>query len=1061
MRKLKIGFLFTACVLVFSIQTQGSETQNPGFENGLKNWTSFIYGSAVPSGYVTIDNSDYETGTASARINFPVGYEANDFGGIQQSTAVTAGTTYLASVAIKFQNAASCHMKVVWRNGSSEIQTDWLMYGEEGSGTSDGWQTRNVALSAPANATTATLMILERSAQDPSQPGYVWIDNAGIVPLSGNQFKNIGFEDGLQHWNFVYGACPPDRVKIDRTEYQSGTASAVIVFPEGYEPADFNGIQQVVNVEGDKQYNVSACVKFQNTAASHIKVVWYNNSTPIKWDYLMYGGEGSGSSAGWLVKNATLTAPTNANYAIMTILAYSASDNSQPGYLWVDNAGFTNTEAPVFNPAGPEMSSSSSPVTITSATPGATIYYTLDGSTPTSSSLNGRTPVNLMITSGTTLTAMATADGCLNSSVTSQKFIKFVDYQVTAISPMVKLRKDQIPNSQVTSYSLHAARGEGESGQLVISSTETLTKVTCEAQPLTGPNGITITPELKLVAYVHRTTGFDVTGDYPDPLKPMKSFDVTGGTSQSVFFNVWVPTDAPVGEYTGAITVTAENGIAKTISLTLRVYNVALPTQPLLKTDMQIWNFLPNWYGDNYTGPMLDRTRLLCLKYRCTSPEWMDLRYFITKNTDGTFTANWTSFDQTAQYWFDQGATVFHLQDLFVSQQYNLPATSQEEADMGTRLAMTQTHLEEKGWLDRCYFYIFDEPNLLQISQVKTQCSLIHQYAPKLHILLTYCSNLGTNAPTTLIGYTNPWVPKMDYYNASFLSARQAAGDEVWCYSCSYPDTPYPNGIGQAGVVGRAVGMWCWQYKCQGYLYWCMDYWTSDPWTDNSKGDGYLLWPDPNKVDDPYPSIRLACARDGFEDYDLLSMLKTRINAIKANSILYQQNKTLVDGAESLLNTSAIVSSISTFSKEPSVYEEHHQTVLEKLGTLMSLVVKTPGDANGDGKVNVTDLSVLAAYYNTTSGATWAMGDFDCDHDVDVTDLSMLAANYNSGSTSTLSWAEAYAQAFGTTSDDANETNDASADDSEDTTSSVCSSLGLSLIAGLAMMGLLLVKLEE
>jgi hypothetical protein len=88
----------------------------------------------------------------------------------------------------------------------------------------------------------------------------------------------------------------------------------------------------------------------------------------------------------------------------------------------------------------------------------------------------------------------------------------------------------------------------------------------------------------------------------------------------------------------------------------------------------------------------------------------------------------------------------------------------------------------------------------------------------------------------------------------------------------------------------------------------------------------------------------------------------------------------------------------------------------------------TPGDANLDGAVNVTDLSVLAAYYNTTSGATWAMGDSDSDKDVDVTDLSILAANYNSGSTSTMSWADAYAKVFGTTSD-VDEASDASTDD--------------------------------
>jgi hypothetical protein len=120
-----------------------------------------------------------------------------------------------------------------------------------------------------------------------------------------------------------------------------------------------------------------------------------------------------------------------------------------------------------------------------------------------------------------------------------------------------------------------------------------------------------------------------------------------------------------------------------------------------------------------------------------------------------------------------------------------------------------------------------------------------------------------------------------------------------------------------------------------------------------------------------------------------------------------------------------------------------------------------PGDANKDGAVNVSDLSLLAANYGVTTGATWAMGDFNSDGAVNVSDLSLLAANYGSGSSDTLSWADAYAQVFGTANDDAAETSDAAAQDSEDTSSTICSSLGLSLIVGLAMMGLLMVKLEE
>ncbi|MHC4717767.1 MAG: PEP-CTERM sorting domain-containing protein [Planctomycetota bacterium] len=51
------------------------------------------------------------------------------------------------------------------------------------------------------------------------------------------------------------------------------------------------------------------------------------------------------------------------------------------------------------------------------------------------------------------------------------------------------------------------------------------------------------------------------------------------------------------------------------------------------------------------------------------------------------------------------------------------------------------------------------------------------------------------------------------------------------------------------------------------------------------------------------------------------------------------------------------------------------------------------GDANGDGKVGIADLSALADNYGKTS-ATWRMGDFNDDGVVGIADLSALADNY-------------------------------------------------------------------
>jgi hypothetical protein len=53
------------------------------------------------------------------------------------------------------------------------------------------------------------------------------------------------------------------------------------------------------------------------------------------------------------------------------------------------------------------------------------------------------------------------------------------------------------------------------------------------------------------------------------------------------------------------------------------------------------------------------------------------------------------------------------------------------------------------------------------------------------------------------------------------------------------------------------------------------------------------------------------------------------------------------------------------------------------------------GDANLDGKVDLTDFTFLAANFNATGDGTWARGDFNYDGNVDLTDFTFLAANFN------------------------------------------------------------------
>jgi probable HAF family extracellular repeat protein len=61
------------------------------------------------------------------------------------------------------------------------------------------------------------------------------------------------------------------------------------------------------------------------------------------------------------------------------------------------------------------------------------------------------------------------------------------------------------------------------------------------------------------------------------------------------------------------------------------------------------------------------------------------------------------------------------------------------------------------------------------------------------------------------------------------------------------------------------------------------------------------------------------------------------------------------------------------------------------LGFLLTPAI--PGDANGDGTVDINDLTIVLAHYNQT-GQTWADGEFTGDGTVDINDLTIVLAHY-------------------------------------------------------------------
>ncbi len=515
-------------------------------------------------------------------------------------------------------------------------------------------------------------------------------------------------------------------------------------------------------------------------------------------------------------------------------------------------------------------------------------------------------------------------------------------YAVFAVSPMTKLRPEQLPDSEpVKSVTLFAARGEGESVQLLIAALERpLTNVRVTVSPLVGPKGSLLVPEARLVGYVpvQKPTpgGFGVVGRYPDPLLPLRPFDVPHGEHQSVWLTVWVPQDAAPGDYEGAVLIEPQNAPRTTVRLRVRVFPVTLPTQSFLKTCVLIWDYKAKQvYGDAWTPERSRRFYELCLRYRFTPPPPLPWDKVFVQQPDGTWGANWDEFDRAVEEWMRKGATAFSIGGIL--RWGTKPPPAEQQAEAAAKLRLLNDHLTAKGWSERFYFYVFDEPSSKEWDNIKQLCGFVKQHGPNLQVLLTAgygaTGSFRTHAPTPegaayreLADFIKIWVPHIDCFDEPFLRQRKAAGDQVWMYVCistigkTYPDIWR---IDWTGVAHRVIGWWLWRYGCDGFLYWCVNYWTDEKGNPfdlfsnpvaypGGNGDGFLFYPDPQRGD-PIPSVRAEIFRDAIEDYDLLTLLKQR----NPNSPLLQAD--------------ALVPAPNKFVDDPQAYEQRHRALLEAL----------------------------------------------------------------------------------------------------------------------------------
>lgn len=541
--------------------------------------------------------------------------------------------------------------------------------------------------------------------------------------------------------------------------------------------------------------------------------------------------------------------------------------------------------------------------------------------------------------------------------------------QVSVVSSMDKFRRDERPPYTADEVNLHAARGDAENQQIIISAIgEDIRELTIEASPLKSPDGSELLPEVNLVGYmmIHHPTpdGYGVTGEYPDILHPLSSFEVTKGNSQAIWYAVWVPRDATPGDYQGEVTVRAGENVLRKINVSLKVYSAVLPKQSILRTAFGYgpWELKkPLHYGKHWTKEKEEAFFAEMVRYRLTPVNadiggtLRSLRDAFRKDSSGNWVADWAEVDQEIAMRLEQGWSQFNLTylplDWYSPDEKRIlrkaPNRWQEltEDDQAQLLRLMNDHLVEKGWVRFFAFKCFDEPSINpeNIALMRKIGALVHANAPNLRLLMITTDTRERNLALEYPLWT--WVPHLPSLSLApgyeeFLHERQKKGEQAWTYICDtrmfhdntilFPDIAPPD---RTGTSQRSFGSLAWRNRLDGFLYWNVTEWSYREGYGHPDhlrpGEGVLFHPDFETYAIPLASIRVALVRDGFEDHDLLYLLNQKVKTFSKNKGLSADQIAALKAARELLDVQELIPNLRDFNRDPSAFENHHKAVLQ------------------------------------------------------------------------------------------------------------------------------------
>lgn len=432
------------------------------------------------------------------------------------------------------------------------------------------------------------------------------------------------------------------------------------------------------------------------------------------------------------------------------------------------------------------------------------------------------------------------------------------------------------------------------------------------------------------------------------------SVDIPENSLQPVWVEFSIPKDAAAGSYTGTLTANAE-GIQTPLVFhyTVEVQDAVLPDIEEMAGifDVELWQYpysSAEYYNVTpFSDEHLEIMRSSMEKYRevgghaitatIVEEAWNGQTYSkkdvhypsmvkCTKNSDGTFSYDYTDFDKwvtfckslglgdkivlysiapwhgSFSYW-ENGQLKYESLNPDNSAQY-----SRYRLLWGCFLKDLVAHLEEKGWFEESYigidergfkakaFDLIDSITNSKGESLKTAGAMDNFISKKDLAMRVDDLNVGDNA-----AQNHP----EDF--AQLLADREKAGLRTTLYSCtehrpgnfslSAPMESYWSVV-NAGKAGTA-----------GFLRWAYDAWVEDPLNDATHnafepGDCFLIYPAEKTASDKTckSSVRLERMAEGVRDVNKLLLMEKEVPALAEEiEALYAGIKTTANTGQTYL----------------------------------------------------------------------------------------------------------------------------------------------------------------